>query len=483
MDARASAICVIACVGLTACLSSSPPPTSARASKSEQSHWIEGDYFELTPPPRLLAKTAEPESRAMPATSQGRLAGRVTLQALLAHAERNAPSLQVARSQLARSRAEMEAARVVLPSDPEVSGSIGVRRAGGGNGIDYGIGLTQQVEVAGQRRQRRRAANALHHATQARVRQARWSLHQRVHALFHSALVARDRVGAADGLLKFSEAVLTVARQRLEAGETSPLPVRIAEGELAQARQKKLAADAAYLTTRLQLATAVGWRGKNPPDPAGSLVAPRPPPATDGLVDLAKAHHPELVATRAEVRAAQARVAVEDRSKWGAPSVGVSFDRESDPLGPDPESIWKATITIPLPLWQRNRPARARARADLDVANASAAAASTSLEARVRQAAVNVEAHGKRIAAYGREILPRFQENLDLLRTAFELGEIDMTGVLVARERFLQIQADALDAYDSYYAAVAELEAVVGTEIRRFHQEHDGPNRSEGGRP
>ena len=43
----------------------------------------------------------------------------------------------------------------------------------------------------------------------------------------------------------------------------------------------------------------------------------------------------------------------------------------------------------------------------------------------------------------------------------------------VARERFLRIQSDALDAYVDYFQAVADLEGSIGTDLwpqeRREH--------------
>ena len=66
---------------------------------------------------------------------------------------------------------------------------------------------------------------------------------------------------------------------------------------------------------------------------------------------------------------------------------------------------------------------------------------------------------------YGSEILPTLEKNLELLRKSFELGEIDVLDVLVAQERFLRGQQDALAAFQDYYDAWARLEAIVGVEL------------------
>jgi outer membrane protein TolC len=64
--------------------------------------------------------------------------------------------------------------------------------------------------------------------------------------------------------------------------------------------------------------------------------------------------------------------------------------------------------------------------------------------------------------AYREEIVPHFAENLRLLARSFELGEIDLLALSAARERFLQIQADALHAQREYYIALSALERAIG---------------------
>ena len=57
------------------------------------------------------------------------------------------------------------------------------------------------------------------------------------------------------------------------------------------------------------------------------------------------------------------------------------------------------------------------------------------------------------------------EENLSLLQRAFELGEVELLEVFVARENFLRIQAEALDAYRAYFDSVFALESMVGAPI------------------
>ena len=82
-----------------------------------------------------------------------------------------------------------------------------------------------------------------------------------------------------------------------------------------------------------------------------------------------------------------------------------------------------------------------------------------------RRAIEAVNTAAERVRTYSNEVVPRFAENLDLLQRAFELGEVELIEVFVAREQFLRIQAEALDAYRAYYDSVYTLESMVGAPL------------------
>ena len=85
------------------------------------------------------------------------------------------------------------------------------------------------------------------------------------------------------------------------------------------------------------------------------------------------------------------------------------------------------------------------------------------VEVRLERLRTAVNAAAERVQSYGSDILPRFEENLTMLRRSFELGEIDLLRVSVA-----------LGAHVDYFAAVAALEAQVGEEIWDDEHEHAG---------
>lgn len=400
----------------------------------------------------------------------------VSLGGILAFADQRSPVLTVARSTRSRAEAARVAASILLPTNPEVSVAAGPRFGISGTGVDVDVTLMQQIQIAGERGARIDAADALRDLTDAEIEQIRWAVHCDVHAAFHRALVEQERMRLAERVVTFQQEVLRVVERQIAAGEVAPLALRLAQAEVAQAQQVLVAAQQAFLVSRIRLAQLSGWPVATPPMPAGAVDSPRDPPPLDRLSAVARERLPSLRAGAARIREAEARSMLADREAWPRPSLGVQYRREGNPTTEGAYDIVMGVVSIPIPSFQLNQGERARARADVTVAEAELDASRRLLDGQIAEARSEVVAAAARTRAYGTEILPRFEENLTLLRRSFELGEIDILALSTGRERFLRIQSDALDALQDYFVALAGLERVVGVDLwRDDHHEESTP--------
>ncbi|MAE71659.1 MAG: hypothetical protein CME06_14475 [Gemmatimonadetes bacterium] len=390
--------------------------------------------------------------------------GIVSLHGILAFADRHSPLLGRGRARLELGDAAVDGASLWLPHNPEFSIGAGPRRGVAGRYTDLSASISQRVEIAGERGLRIEAAERSRRRFNAELDEARWHVHRDVHAAFHRALVAREKMLAADRLLAFQERLLDIARRRFRAGDVSELAVRVTEGELSQSRVAKIAAKQAYRHARLELGALAGWPETHPPEPAGSLDAPLDPPPREMLWVAAQSHQPRLRTLRAIRAEAEALAHSAEREAWPEPTLGLEYAREGAPAGFD-EAVVIGTFSVSIPLFARDQGARAKAHAEVRLAEAEQQVYSAQLAARLEQDRSALTAAAARVRSYGSEILPTFEKNLHLIQRAYELGEIDILEVSVARERFLRTQSDALDAHSDYFQAVANLEASIGTDI------------------
>jgi cobalt-zinc-cadmium efflux system outer membrane protein len=399
----------------------------------------------------------------------------VSLGGILAYADRHSPVLAVARSTRSRALAARAAASPLLPANPELTLAAGPRLAAAGTGLDLQASLMQQIQIAGERGLRIARAERMRDLTDAEIEQTRWLVHCDVHAAFHRALIEQQRLRLAERVVAFQRDVLRFVERQIAAGEAAPLTLRLAQAEVAQAEQVLVAAEQSFFASRLRLAQLAGWPASKPPLPEGEVDEPREPASNEELITVARERLPSLRAGAARIAEARARSALADREAWPKPSLGVQYNREGNPGNQGESDIVMGVISLPIVSVQRNQGQRAEARADLAVAEAELDAARRLLEGQIAEARSEVVAASKRTRAYGSEVLPRFEENLNLLRRAFELGEIDILALSTGRERFLRIQSDALAARVDYFVALAALERVVGVDLWRDDHHEAAP--------
>lgn len=390
----------------------------------------------------------------------------VDLAELLAYADEHAPALAVARSRAALGDAALAEASPLLPENPQLQVQAGPHvDVSGATDVDVSVTLTQRVPVSGARGASVAAADRFRELTEAEIEEVRWNVHCNVHAGYHAALVARERATLAALARGFQEGVLEIVKRQIAAGQSSPMNERLAEAEVAQARQQALAAEQAYLAARLDLAELSGWPAARPPVPEGALDAPHEVPPLETLIARAREHLPAFRTYDAAVREAEARTDAEERRAWPEPTIGVQVFHEGGVAAPPPAFGVQGIVSVPLPLWQRNQGGVARARADATIAQAQKASGESVLAAQIARNRSAVVSAAARVKSYGSDVLPRFDENLKLVRRAFDLGEVDLLEVSVARDRFFRIQLDALGAHADYFAALAALEKSVGVDL------------------
>lgn len=417
--------------------------------------------------PPLLAPTPGPTALDAGEAALLPNAQVLSLDAILKHAKDNAMRVRVSRAKLELGDAAVTGAKPLLPDNPQLYVAVGRRWNNAGHDFELQATLTQPIEIGGERGLRIKAGRSYRSYLDKELAQVQWEVYANVHYAYNMALLARERAATAERTLTFSTRLLEVAQRRASAGEISGLRVRIATGELAQARQAKLNADLEYRLACIHLGEMAGWPPGQLIAPAGSLTTPIKAATATDLIARVQQQHPALRAREAAVDLGNARVTSAKRDGLPEPQVGVYLGREYEPgstAGPSKLALF--ILTLPLPFWRRNQANRAQTKAELTVAEQELEATRYALALSAMRAVDALNTASERVRTYSREVVPRFAENLNLLQRAFELGEVDILEVFVARENFLRIQTEALDAYRSYFDAEYTLETILGSPLK-----------------
>ncbi|MCA9645459.1 MAG: TolC family protein [Myxococcales bacterium] len=407
---------------------------------------------------------------SVPAAAQDSRAGAepvvghpVTLAEALAYADLHAPEILAA----GQGQADVDAAEALAEprtlEDPQLS--VGLGPAGGGDGFGLGgsVSLTQTLEVHGERALRRDVAERWAAEFEHMESAVRWSVHSAVHGRFIEALAEQQRWEVSTTLVSFSSSVRDVVLSRVQLGEDSDLELALAENALAVAGQQEFAARADYLRSLQELAVAVGWTESTPPVPVGEAGVPQPAPDVDALLATARTERQDLELYNRRLERLDAALALAQQESRADPAIGAEY--EFGVLGGLGEHRALLGLEIAITTEARRRSLEAGAVADLERVGYEMDSALAAIDVGVRAACERLDAAYAQLSLYESTLIPNWNVNLELLRRAFELGEIDLLSLMLAEERLMQQQMGAIEATRDYYVALAALEMAVGAEV------------------
>lgn len=359
----------------------------------------------------------------------------ITLDEAVEIAFQNAPRLRVLQARVAEAAGHL-LGEETYPYNPELDLTGAARIGADDTTADFELGVAQEIELAGQTRKRAETARAeLQAARSDRVRALRL-LAGEVHLGFIAALEAREMLEVATAEAELAAQLLDLADRRLQAGAGTQLDLNVAAAELGRAEHALGAATGELAAARAALAETLGLSPAALPMPVGDLDvdAQALPPLSD-LVAAAEANRADLQALRDIERAARARIELARAEAWPNLSVRVFAGRED---GTD--TMLGAGIAIPLPFVQRNQGAIAEARAAADRVAAERDEARLSVIREVVTAYERHQAGLMSLAGLRKRVLGTTEENLELLRKAFEAGKAGWMDVLVMRRALFDAQ-------------------------------------------
>lgn len=348
-------------------------------------------------------------------------------------------------------------------------------------GITSEVGLTQEVEVFGQRGRRIAAARAGLTRSRAEIANTARLTVGEIDRGFYRLVSASQRMILADEVLALNQRLASVAERQLAAGEISRLDYNLALVELGRSRSRALATRREREQVELDLQRLLGLRthahivpdfgnmlDEGMPDSVGIAVRGSHAHAAraaqldaDSLVAVAIARRPDLVGRAAAIEQARAEAALVRRE--ALPNVLVRGVVETNSTGG--RSV-RPGFGFTLPLLNRNR-GLADART---AASRQSALERTSLLIRMRtEIAAEVAAY--RSAAEEVEILETTvlvpaRQNRQLLETAYREGKVGLPVLLLIRNQVIDAELEYWASWLAERVALADLAEATAENIQ-----------------
>lgn len=377
----------------------------------------------------------------------------------LEFARKNNPDWRAAEQELEIARGRVTTARLISPFNPVIEGQAGPRRMPGeGTGADYGVGVSMELEVAGQRGLRIAEADRNLQRTEAGFQDFARTFRGRLARAFYQAVAARERLALQRRIEELNRNLLDVTKVKFAAGDVSALEVNVAIVRYGQTRKETFDAEENVTQALLELRRLIGLQESF--NPEGKLEPAVAPPTAAAVLERALTSRPDLLARRYELQRAEAEIALVRRQNFPNPTVGLSFNREGSG-----DKIVHGGISIPFPVFNRRQGEIASLDARRLQIRSELAALEKEIRKEVDQTVSRWQTAQRNIELFQRDILEQTEENFRLLEAAYRERAIDLPRMLIMGTDLVNARRSYLDALLSLREATISLEEISG-EVR-----------------
>lgn len=398
----------------------------------------------------------------------------LTIEKLIELGTARRADLLAARQRLVIAEGRLRQAR--LRPNPTLEAEYGSPRFLGGEAeSEFSVGAAQIFELGGKRARRTAVAEFELAVIRAEVSRYERLAAAEIRTIYTNALAAAGQLDVLEKLIAANEEVVRVTNARLTEGDAAPLDANLVKVETERLKVEAIRTRSELETLMLELKTLIGAEIT---ENLRLMPQPERPPRLDlglsELTEIALKERGDLQAARLGENLGDARI---DLAKANAvPNLegAVKYTRKKEftdfPAAfggnvADRENELTFGVTIEIPVFSRNQGEIASAVGE----KAQAARQREFLEATIRRdvavAYRKYRAAAEQLVLYTTQILPRAEANLQSVRAAYGFGEFSVFEVVNEQRRLTENVTGYNQSLRDYFAALAELEAALGTRI------------------
>src|SRR5438876_5764462 len=378
----------------------------------------------------------------------------------------NNPAIKEAES---RWRAAMQRVRQANAwDDPRVVGESRVRRFVDvqPNAVtDQTVALEQLIPITGKNLVRGRAAAAEALSIFEEVRRAELDVIAKARSAYFALANAYDQLDINDKNLTSLRQIADISRSRYETGLESAANVLVAETDYSKLLEARRDLERSLSDARSQLNTLMNR------DAFASIGAPVAASINEsnlslnGLRGITLAQRPEVQMARAKVDSEKSKLDLAHRAWIPDPALMVKGQRYNDTSQAVSELDAGVSFTVP---WVNP----GKYSAGVREARANVAAAEQGLEREQKEALrllrdqlAKIETFHHHVELFRDKLVPQAQQAFEATQLSYESGKSTFLDWISAQRNLRDIEARGREHLAHYQVAVAELEAVIGSDI------------------
>ncbi len=403
--------------------------------------------------------------------AQGASSNEIVRRALTSNGE-----LAAARLDIVRARARLRQAGLRPNPTLDFEQTTG-RLTGSAGESETSIGVALPLELGGKRRRRIELAQVELEATEAEVAERERRLTNEVLAIYAEALAALRELEITEGLTDLDLKTVVIVQARVNEGETPPLELNLLRAEVERLRSRRALVEGRLQASLLRLKSLSGIPLNEPLRLREDLMKPvlaRPPVSVESAVEIALRTRPDIRLARLTEEVAQAGLRLARAQT--APDV-TAFTKytisrgvfDDTPVGvlTDKDRLLTFGVSIGIPVFNKNQGAKAEAATIISQARTRREYLEQVVRLEVQSAYVRYEAARKALFMFEQGVIARSNDNIRVIRAAYELGEFRVTDLINEQRRLVDSQRDFTEVLSEQYRALADLQAAIGTPVNQ----------------
>lgn len=388
----------------------------------------------------------------------------LTLEEAVTTALKENPDLRALRLEAETAKAQLDKAELPLVSNPSLE-TYGSKKEkapeeGSGRVTNYGIKLSQEFEVAGQRGIRIHVANKNLSKVSLDIADRERVLRYEVKSAYARALAAKERTPLTEEVVRVREDLLNLTKTKYQAGDASALEVNLAEVEAGKARSDLVAARQALEEAILGLQATLGGGSDDLPSVEGQLSPDVTIVPDRGTLKAVISERPDIKAAAVDVEKSSRATELVRREAIPNPSLGGFYNRDEQ------RNEVGVVLSISIPLFDTKQAEKREAQARLEQAKIRRAGLGLTIERELDETYKNLVSTLNQLSLYKKEIIAKSIENLNLLNLAFKEGKISFFDVRLAQRDAIDVRFAYLDALLRAQLAINAMERTTGGSLQ-----------------
>ncbi|HEU4595101.1 MAG TPA: TolC family protein [Pyrinomonadaceae bacterium] len=384
--------------------------------------------------------------------------------------------LAAARLDIERARARLRQAGLRPNPTLDFEQTTG-RLTGSAGESETSVGVSVPLELGGQRRRRIEVARVELEAAEAEVADRERRLAAEVLGLYAEALSSLRELDITEGLTDLDLKTVVVVQARVNEGESAPIELNLLRAEVERLRTRRALTEGRLQATLLRLKLLAGVPHAEPLRLREELARPalrQPPGSVEAAVEVALRTRPDVRLARLTEEVAEAGLRLVRAQS--SPEV-TAFTRytvsrgafDDTPVGTlrDKDRLLTFGVSVGIPVFNKNQGAKAEAAAVISQARARREFLEAVVRSEVASAYARYEAASKALLTYEQGVIQRSQDNVRVMRAAYELGQFSVTELLAEQRRLVDSQRDFTEALAEQYRALADLQSAVGAPVNQ----------------